>query len=171
MPESGETVHQTHRRHHDVFNLTPQRTIAKIHSRTLLSERQSIWSIKKKWRPVYSGLFTFQTLSFILGRTRQEIFLIGHGTPAEAVEAIGRDIPLITAISVANTITLTEVMDTMLGTRDAINDWLEKRHQRARTEGHTEGRAEKQAEWLAWYRRMREAQEHNLPFDEAPPGT
>ena len=105
----------------------------------------------------------------LLVRTCQEIFLTAHGNPAEVIEAIGRDIPLIAGISAANTITPTEVMDIMLGTRDAIKDWLERRREKARAEGRTEGQTETQAEWLAWYHRMREAQEQGLPFDEPPP--
>ena len=117
----------------------------------------------------YSSCHHFKVVGLLV-RTCQEIFLTAHGNPAEVIEAIGRDIPLIAGISAANTITPTEVMDIMLGTRDAIKDCLERRREKARAEGRTEGQTETQAEWLAWYHRMREAQEQGLPFDEPPPG-
>ena len=54
----------------------------------------------------------------------------------------------------------------MMGTRDAINDWLEKRRQKARAEG----RAELAAEIAAWNDRRLAAEANNEPFDEPPPG-
>ena len=46
----------------------------------------------------------------------------------------------------------------MMGTRDAVNDWLEKCRQKARTEGIAVGRAELAAE------------ANRQSFDEPPPG-
>ena len=59
----------------------------------------------------------------------------------------------------------------MMGTRDAINDWLEKRRQKARTEGEARGRAKLAAEITAWNERRLTAEANNEPFDERPPGT
>ena len=70
------------------------------------------------------------------------------------------------AKAVISTIVLMEVWDAMMGTRDAVNDWLEKRREKARAEGQ----AERQAAWLAWYRRWEDAQARNESFDEPPPG-
>ena len=55
----------------------------------------------------------------------------------------------------------------MMGTRDAINDWLEKRRQQARAEGRTE----MSAEITAWNDRRLAAEANNEPFDEPLPGT
>ncbi len=58
----------------------------------------------------------------------------------------------------------------MMGTRDAINDWLEKRRRQARTEGIAEGRAELVAEVVAWNERRLAAEARGESFDEPPPG-
>ena len=66
----------------------------------------------------------------------------------------------------------------MMGTRDAINDWLEKRRRKARAEGEArgialgeaKGRAELAAEITAWNDRRLAAEANNQPFDEPPPG-
>ena len=50
----------------------------------------------------------------------------------------------------------------MMGTRDAINDWLEKRRRKAYDKGR--------AELAAWYERRLAAEANNEPFDEPPPG-
>ena len=65
---------------------------------------------------------------------------------------------------------MTEVWDAMMGTRDAINDWLEKRRRQARAEGVAEGRAALVAEVVAWNERRLAAEERGEPFDEPPPG-
>ena len=79
------------------------------------------------------------------------------------------------AKAVISTILLMEVWDAMMGTRDAINDWLEKRRQNARAEGIAEGevkgRATERALWQEWYDRWQAAEANNEPFDEPPPGT
>lgn len=55
----------------------------------------------------------------------------------------------------------------MMGTRDAVNDWLEKRREKARAEG----RAELAAEVAAWNERRLAAEANGEPFHETPPGT
>ncbi len=59
----------------------------------------------------------------------------------------------------------------MMGTRDAINDWLKKRRQKAYAEGKAQGRAELTAEVTAWNDRRLAAEANNQPFDEPIPGT
>ena len=39
-----------------------------------------------------------------------------------------------------------------------------------RVEGLVTGQEEERRQWQGWYRRMREAAESGLPFDEPPPG-
>ena len=66
-----------------------------------------------------------------------------------------------------------------MGTRDAINDWLEKRRRKARAEGEARGialgeargRAGLAAEVVAWNERRLAAEANNEPFDEPIPGT
>ena len=58
----------------------------------------------------------------------------------------------------------------MMGTRDAINDWLEKRRQKALAEGESRGRSERTAEVIAWNERRLAAEADGQPFDEPIPG-
>ena len=64
-----------------------------------------------------------------------------------------------------------EVWDAMMGTRDAVNDWLEKRREKARAEGEARGRAKLAAEIAAWNERRLAAEANGQPFDEPLPGT
>ena len=67
----------------------------------------------------------------------------------------------------------------MLGTRDAINEWLQKRREQAHAEGvaegvakgHAQGVAERDEEWQAWNADRIAAEERGEPFDEPPPGS
>ena len=58
----------------------------------------------------------------------------------------------------------------MMATRDTVNDWLEKRRQKARAEGVAEGRAKLAAEVIAWNERRLSAEANGETFDEPPPG-
>ena len=53
----------------------------------------------------------------------------------------------------------------MLGTRDIINDWLQKRNEAS----EVKGRVEMREEFLAWVERRDAAREKGEPFDEPPP--
>ena len=46
----------------------------------------------------------------------------------------------------------------------------ELNRQEGREQGRTEGLLEERREWQGWYRRMRQAAQAGLPFDEPPPG-
>ena len=59
----------------------------------------------------------------------------------------------------------------MLGTRDAINEWLRKRREQAHAEGVEEGVAKRDREWQAWNADRIAAEERGEPFDEPPPGS
>ena len=58
----------------------------------------------------------------------------------------------------------------MMATRDAVNEWLEKRREKARAEGIAEGRARLAVEIAAWNERRLAAEENGEPFDEPIPG-
>ena len=58
-----------------------------------------------------------------------------------------------------------EGVDIMLGTRDAINEWLTKRREKAAAEGRAKGIMMYQA----WYDRKQAAEARGEPFDEPPP--
>ena len=143
--------------------------------------------MRREARPFYAALFVFQTFALIARR-----FYIALMDSADAATdsfwtALGEsnilDIAAVSlsqlerdgAKAVISTILLMEVWDAMMGTRDAINDWLEKRRRKARAEGRDEGRAEgrdeRTAEVVAWNDRRLAAEANNQPFDEPIPGT
>ena len=69
----------------------------------------------------------------------------------------------------------TEALDIMLGTRDAINEWLQKRREQAHAEGvakgHAQGVSDRDREWRTWNADRITAEERGEPFDEPPPGS
>lgn len=61
----------------------------------------------------------------------------------------------------------------MLGTRDLINDWIQRKRDRSDAETlervREEVREEMREEVNAWYKRQQAALEKGEPFDEPPP--
>ena len=164
-------------------------TICRLHRERMLtkdsdrqiqeSEREPIGSIKKRWRPLYSILFTIQTLlgiAFVLWR---EIVWMSDDTLVDTISAIPLGILVVGGASAITTGIVPEALDIMLGVRDFINEYLEERRKRAHaegfTEGHaeglTEGRAEAQSEFDEWYKSWKDAQDRGEPFDDPPPGS
>ncbi len=142
------------------------------------SRRESALTIRRELRPVYAALFVLQTFGLVARRFY--IALIENpdaalmDIAAASLSQLERD----GAKAVVSTVIMTEVWDAMMGTRDAINDWLEKRRRQARAEGRVEGmaegeargRAELIAEVVAWNERRLAAEANREPFDEPPPG-
>ena len=75
--------------------------------------------------------------------------------------------------------TFVEGLDIMLGTRDFINDWLQRKRDEAEAkgvklgieEGVALGRETGIEETLAWVARRDDARDKGEPFDEPPPGS
>ena len=59
----------------------------------------------------------------------------------------------------------------MLGTRDAINEWLQKRREQAHAEGYAKAVSDRDREWRTWNADRIAAEERGEPFDEPPPGS
>ena len=164
--------------------------------------------MRREARPFYAALFVLQTFALIARRFYIALTEQSEGAFWQALSAaidVGKllDIAAVSlsqlerdgAKAVISTILLMEVWDIMMGTRDAVNDWLEKRRRKARAEGIAEGiakgiaegiaegraegraegeargRAELAAEVAAWNDRRLAAEANGEPFDEPPPGT
>ena len=135
-------------------------------------ERESIWSIRKRWRPLYSTLFVGQTFGWLIYRMMES-----------APETALMELHTIGGRAAVGTLAVTEALDIMLGTRDAINEWLQKRREQAHAlgveaghakgveEGHAKGIAERDQEWQTWNANRIAAEERGEPFDEPPPGS
>ena len=158
------------------------------------SQREPALTVRREARPFYAALFVLQTLGLVARRfyialtERSDSFWTALGeanildVAAVSLSQLERD----GAKAVISTILMMEVWDIMMGTRDAINDWLEKRRRQARAEGIAEGRAEGITQGIAegeirgraeivaqladWNERRLTAEANGEPFDEPPPG-
>ena len=129
--------------------------------------RESIGSIRGRWRLLFSILFVAQALPGMLFIFWLELAWITSDSPVDTIKSILWGIALVGAASVATTGLFVEAQELMLGTRDLINDWLQKRRESA----ETKGRKEMRTEILAWVERRDAAREKGEPFDEPPPGS
>ena len=171
--------------------------------------RESALTVRREARPFYAALFALQTFGLV---ARRFYIALTDRPDAESVsfwQALSSAVDAgaildIAAVSLSqlerdgakaiiSTIVLMEVWDAMMATRDAVNDWLEKRRQKARAEGIAEGRAEGRiegiaegivegrlegiaegraeiaAEVAAWNERRLAAEANGEPFREPPP--
>lgn len=138
------------------------------------SRREPALTVRRELRPAFAALFVLQTFGLVARR----FYIALMDSPntalldvaAMSLSQLERD----GAKAIVSTVILMEVWDAMMGTRDAINDWLEKRRRQARAEGMAEGiaegRAELVAEVVAWNERRLAAEARGEPFDEPPPG-
>ncbi len=154
------------------------------------SRRESALTVRREARPFYAMLFVLQTFGLIARRFYIALVERLDAEPVSFWQALSSAIDQgklldIAAVSlselerdgakaVISTIVLMEVWDAMMATRDAVNDWLEKRREKARAEGIAEGiaegRAKLAAEVAAWNERRLAAEASEEPFDEPPPG-
>ena len=151
--------------------------------------RESIGSIRGRWRLLFSILFVAQALPGMFFILWLELAWITSDSPVNTVKSILLGIALVGAASVATTGLFVEAQELMLGTRDLINDWLQKRNEAAEARGVEIGveigveRGEKRGEERGlkrglkrgltraqdWYNRRQAALEKGEPFDEPPP--
>ena len=129
--------------------------------------RESIGSIRIRWRLLHSILFTVQALPGMAFITWAELTQTTNDSTVDTAKAIIWGVALVGGASIAVTATFSEVLELMLGTRDLINDWLQRRRDTA----EAKGREEMRAEVLAWVERRDAALEKSEPFDEPPPGS
>ena len=117
------------------------------------SRREPALTVRRELRPVFAALFVLQTFGLVARRFY--IALVENpdaallDIAAVSLSQLERD----GAKAVVSTVIMTEVWDAMMGTRDAINDWLKKRRDEARDEGVAlglaEGRVKGRAEGIA----------------------
>ena len=136
-------------------------------------QRESIGSIRSRWRLFFSICFVAQALPGMAFIIWLELVHATTDSPDDTIKAIIWGIAVVGGASVATTGVFTEAFELMLGTRDIINDWLQRRREESETklleQGREEGREEGIAETLAWVERRDTARENDEPFDEPPP--
>ena len=157
---------------------------------TLNDERQeqqrwTIGSIRDRWRLLFYIFYVAQALPGISFIVWLELARTTTDSPIDTIKAIIWGIAVVGGAALATTIALVEVQELMLGTRDVINEMLQKRRDAAKAEGveigveigeergekrgEKRGRADGIAETLAWVARRDAARENDEPFDEPPP--
>ena len=162
------------------------------------SRREPALTVRRELRPFFAALFVLQTFGLVARRfyialtERSDSFwtALAEGDILKILAVSLSQLERDGAKAIISTVILMEVWDAMMGTRDAINDWLEKRRRQARAEGltegialgevkgrtkgraegHAEGRAALAAEITAWNDRRLAAEANNQPFDEPPSG-
>ena len=150
------------------------------------SRREPALTVRRELRPVFAALFVLQTFGLVARRFYIALVENPDATLLDIAAASLSQLERDGAKAIVSTVIMTEVWDVMMGTRDAINDWLKKRRDEARDEGialgraegvaegivkgEARGRAELVAEVVAWNERRLAAEANNDPFDEPPPG-
>ena len=136
-------------------------------------QRWTIGSIRGRWRLLFSIFYVAQTLpgmSFIIWL---ELARVTVDSPIDTIKAIIWGVAVVGGASVATTVALVEVQELMLGTRDIINEMLQKRRDAAKAEGVEIGEKRGVERGLTraqdWYNRQQVALEKGEPFDEPPP--
>ena len=139
-----------------------------------VDRRESIWSVNERWRWLY---FTFFLLLMGASSTLvawREAF--GPGAGGSVIESLGDFLIGEAAAAVASagmSLWITEVvmLSTMIGRKldERKARILREGRQEGRREGRQEGRVAMNAEWRAWYERMRAAQARGEEFTEPPP--
>ena len=142
------------------------------------SRREPALTVRRELRPAFAALFVLQTFGLVARRFYIALMESPNATPLDIAAMSLSQLERDGAKAIVSTVILMEVWDAMMGTRDAINDWLEKRRRQARAEGiaegrvkgAAEGRAELVAEVVAWNERRLAAEARGESFDEPPPG-
>ena len=148
-------------------------------------QRWTIGSIRGRWRLLFSIFYVVQAIPGMSFIVWLELARATTDSPIDTIKAIIWGIAVVGGAAVATTVALVEVQELMLGTRDIINEMLQKRRDAAKAEGVEIGveigekRGEKRGERRGeergltraqdWYNRLQAALEKGEPFDEPPP--
>ena len=145
------------------------------------AQRESIWSVSRRWKALYFPLFTTLT---IIGAGYVVWHGITHrpqGDVHDAIVAIILRLAPTLIVSAGASVVVTELgrYSAMLSDilREKTDKWIAKRRKEKLEEataqgiaqGHAEGRSEMQKLWQEWNRRRLAHEARGEPFDEPPP--
>ena len=128
-------------------------------------ERESIWSVARRLRPLFSVILVVQFLTFLAINA----FKVTTGeNPGDALDIItgAYEKTSSQAFSILlTTYSLTEVI--------MLASWLRERDQerveKAKEQGRQEGEETANQRWQDWYERLQAAQREGREFNEPPP--
>ena len=141
-------------------------------------ERESIWSIGRKWLPWYLLTVFAMVIGWTAFVARLEISSKNHAGLADLANAVVKGTspaaPLIPIYALLVISTLDVVGGATVVTARYLSDkFLKQLHEKLREEGRErgleEGRNETQCQWAAWNQRRLDAENNGEPFDEPPP--
>ena len=135
-------------------------------------ERESIWSIGRKWLPWYLGVIFALTIGWTAFTAWNEVTNGSHDGFPEIANAIVRGTapaaPLIPIYALLLISTLDLVGGSTVITARYLSDkFLKPLHEKLRQEG----RLEERRQWDAWNQRRLEAEQNGQPFREPSPGS
>ena len=158
----------------------------------LQPERESIWSIGRKWLPWYLLIVFLMVIGWTAFVAWHENTAGGHVGLSEIAIAVVRGsspaAPLIPIYALMVISTLDVVGSVTMVTyrylsakflkplhdrlrQEGLEKGLEEGLEKGREEGLEKGREENQIRWVAWNQRRLLAELNGEPFDEPPPGS
>ena len=136
------------------------------------AERESIWSVPRRLRAWYAGIFVTEYLLFLALTIWDEVVYQTGDNAVQTILAVQRGMSQNLLQIAGSAYVILEVY--------MLAEWLRERDQRKEREAVERAEAEaRQAEaalrerdhqWRAWYWRQRAAIQDGRPFDEPPPG-
>lgn len=150
------------------------------------AERESIWSVPRRLRAWYAGIFVTEYLLFLALTIWDEVVYQTGDNAVQTILAVQRGMSqnLLQIAGSAYVILEVYMLAEWLRERDqrreqAAVERAEAEAQRAEAEAQRaeqaeaalqEARRERDHQWRAWYWRQRAAIQDGRPFDEPPPG-
>lgn len=143
------------------------------------AERESIWSVPRRLRAWYAGIFVTEYLLFLALTIWDEVVYQTGDNAVQTILAVQRGMSQNLLQIAGSAYVILEVY--------MLAEWLRERDQRKerealeraeaearRAEAEAQraeaARRERDHQWRAWYWRQRAAFQNGRPFDEPPPG-
>ena len=136
------------------------------------AERESIWSVPRRLRAWYAGIFVTEYLLFLALTIWDEVVYQTGDNAVQTILAVQRGMSQNLLQIAGSAYVILEVY--------MLAEWLRERDQRRDREAVERAEAEAQRaeaarreanhKWRAWYWRQRAAFQDGRPFDEPPPG-
>ena len=132
-------------------------------------DRESIWSVTRRLRPLFSLILIVQFITF-MGINAYKV--ITRDNPQDILDVITGAYEKTSSQSfgiLLTAYTLTEVIMLASWLRERDQEREQKAEERGRQEGWQEGHEKRDQEWRAWYERYQAAQREGREFNEPPP--
>ena len=123
--------------------------------------RESIWSVARRLRPLFSIILIVQFLAFLAINAFKAATRENPGDALDIITKAYEDTSSQAFSILLMAYTLTEVI--------MLASWLRERDQQREQEAEERGRQETDQEWRDWFERYQLAQQEGREFNEPPP--